>query len=373
MDDQTLGLRLMLTAGLSVAGAGALVSLLLYAVARTSRDRLFPPIGPVRDAPNGVVVLGAFAIFVLTGAMVQSVLTGFGFFPWLYGPDFPVEVPPDPSPVQKAATTVRYLWAATFAFPIQVGLIVGLTAIFGGNPVTGRAWARNVVAGYLTWLLVTPAAFLVFALANVAHVELTGRTPDKHPLTVLGESAGAREWALFVLQTVVLAPVLEELVFRGLLLPWLANRRPTDPDALLTIPPARRPLAILLLAVTVAQLLHRQELRQAWAAGDLGGVVAHVIPGLFFLALVPLDRCPLARLRRHLRLRSRQHARAILASAALFAAFHAHVWPSPVPLVVLAVALGYLYMRTRSLVGPIVVHGLFNAVSAVYLLIGGQA
>ena len=59
--------------------------------------------------------------------------------------------------------------------------------------------------------------------------------------------------------------------------------------------------------------------------------------------------------------------------AALFAAFHAHVWPSPVPLVVLAVGLGYLYLRTRSLVGPVVVHGMFNAVSAVYLLLGGQA
>jgi membrane protease YdiL (CAAX protease family) len=363
----------MLAAGLSVAGAGALVSLLLYAVARTSRDRLFPPVGPVRHAPSGAVVLGAFAIFVLTGALVQSVLTGSGFFPWMYGPDFPVELPPEPTPVQKAAATVRYLWAATFAFPIQIGLIVGLTAVFGGNPVTGRGWARNVVAGYLTWLLVTPVAFLVFVLANLAHSELTGRPPDKHPLTVLGESAGTREWALFVLQTVVLAPVLEELVFRGLLLPWLASRRPTDPESAMTIPPARRPLAVLLVSVAVAQLLHRQELRQAWAAGDPTGIVAHLIPGLFFLALVPLDRLPFARLRRHLRLRSRQYSRAILASAALFGAFHAHVWPSPVPLVVLAVGLGYLYLRTRSLVGPVVVHGMFNAVSAMYLLFGGRA
>jgi membrane protease YdiL (CAAX protease family) len=363
----------MLAAGLSVAGAGALVSLLLYAVARTSRDRLFPPVGPVRNAPNGAVVLGAFAIFVLTGAVVQSVLTGSGFFQHLYGPAFPVELPPEPTEIQKAAATVRYLWAATFAFPIQVGLIVGLTAVFGGNPITGRGWARNVVAGYLTWLLVTPAAFLVFVLANLAHAGLTGRPPDKHPLTVLGESAGTREWVLFVLQTVVLAPVLEELVFRGLLLPWLASRRSTDPESAMTIPPARRPLAVLLVAVAVAQLLHRQELRQAWAAGDPVGVVAHLIPGLFFLALVPLDRLPFARLRRHLRLRSRQYSRAILASAALFGAFHAHVWPSPVPLVVLAIGLGYLYLRTRSLVGPVVVHGLFNAVSAMYLLFGGRA
>ena len=78
-------------------------------------------------------------------------------------------------------------------------------------------------------------------------------------------------------------------------------------------------------------------------------------------------------LRRHLRVRSAQHVRAIWASSALFAAVHSQVWPSPVPLFVLAIGLGYLYLRTRSLVGPVVVHGMFNAVSAVSLLLGGPA
>jgi membrane protease YdiL (CAAX protease family) len=357
----------MLAAGLTVAGAGALASLVLYAVARASRDRLFPPVGPIRSAPKGEAVIGAFAIFVLTVGFVQVALNSVGFFTRSYGTDFPAGWP-DP-----AAHTVRYLWSATFAFPIQVGLIVGLTVLLGGNPLTGRGWERNIVAGYLTWLMVTPAAFLVFMLANLAHVGLTGQQPDKHPLTILGEAAGTREWSLFVLQTVLLAPILEELVFRGLLLPWLAQRRSPNPDAPLTIPPARRPLLVLLFAVAVARLLHLDELRQAWVAGDRTAVVVNLIPSLFFLALVPLDWVPFSRLRRHLRIRSRQHVRAILASASLFAAFHAHVWPSPVPLMVLAVGLGYLYLRTRSLVGPIVVHGMFNAVSAVYLLLGGRA
>jgi membrane protease YdiL (CAAX protease family) len=96
---------------------------------------------------------------------------------------------------------------------------------------------------------------------------------------------------------------------------------------------------------------------------------------LFFVLLVPVFYAVsnLRRLRRHLRIRSRRHVQAILASSALFAAVHAQVWPSPVPLVLLAVGLGYLYLRTRSLVGPIVVHGMFNAVSALYLLLGGKA
>ena len=367
MDDETLALRLMLAAGLAVAAAGALTALLLSAVARTSRARLFPPAGPVRPL-HGAVVLGAFAAFVLVGSAVQSALTAGGFFQRVYGPDFPAGWP------EAAAHTVRALWSAALAFPVQVGLVVGLAAALGGNPLTGRGWARNVVAGYLTWLPVTPVAFLVFVLANLVHTELTGRPPDKHPLTALGGMAGPREWALFVLATVVVAPVLEELVFRGLLLPWLAQRRlPPAPDGAVAIPPEWRPVLVLGLAVVVGVLSQAGGLERAWAAGDRRAVVAHLSPGLFFGAVALLSVVPLGRARRHLRVRSGQHARAVLASAALFAAFHSHVWPSPVPLLVLAVGLGYLYLRTRSLVGPVVVHGLFNAVSAVYLLLGGPA
>ena len=76
-------------------------------------------------------------------------------------------------------------------------------------------------------------------------------------------------------------------------------------------------------------------------------------------------------LRRHLRLRSAHDVRAVLACSALFAAFHAAVWPSPVPLFALAMGLGYLQARTKSMVGPVVVHLLFNAVSAITVILGG--
>jgi membrane protease YdiL (CAAX protease family) len=62
-------------------------------------------------------------------------------------------------------------------------------------------------------------------------------------------------------------------------------------------------------------------------------------------------------------------ALAIFATAALFASVHASVWPTPIPLFILALGLGALAHRTRSLVGPIVLHGLFNGVSCVQLLV----
>ena len=40
---------------------------------------------------------------------------------------------------------------------------------------------------------------------------------------------------------------------------------------------------------------------------------------------------------------------------------HYQVWPSPVPLFILGVALGWLAHRSRGLFAPILLHALFNA------------
>jgi membrane protease YdiL (CAAX protease family) len=65
-----------------------------------------------------------------------------------------------------------------------------------------------------------------------------------------------------------------------------------------------------------------------------------------------------------------REAQALYATALLFAAFHASVWPTPVPLFVLGLGLGWLAWRTQSLTGPFFVHALFNAVASAMLLTG---
>lgn len=385
MGGDTLTARLMLVAGLSVAGWGALIAGSLYMAAREQRRRMFQTIGPQLPRWNGVAVLAGFGLFIISGWValaIQSVLISTGFFRSLYGPDFPVELPTDANPAQKAAATIRYLWSMAIAFPIQFVAIALLPRLLNvANPLHGRGWQRAVILGYLTWLIITPAAFCVFVLASIVHMKLTGLGPEKHPLTELGDLAGTREWALFVLQTVVMAPVMEEWLFRGVLLPWLAQKRPAPPPTTITIQPSRRPVLVLCAAVAVGVLFtfgtawlgRPEEVRRAFSTDLLGAAAAYLIPAAFFLALIPFDFV-LPRwqwLRRHLRIRSSQQVRAIWASSALFAAVHSHVWPSPIPMVVLAVGLGYLYLRTRSLIGPMVVHGMFNAVSALYLLLGG--
>jgi hypothetical protein len=61
-------------------------------------------------------------------------------------------------------------------------------------------------------------------------------------------------------------------------------------------------------------------------------------------------------------------AGAIYATSVLFAAAHTFAWPTPVSLFVLALGLGYLTYRTRSIIGSILLHALFNSISVVILL-----
>jgi membrane protease YdiL (CAAX protease family) len=51
---------------------------------------------------------------------------------------------------------------------------------------------------------------------------------------------------------------------------------------------------------------------------------------------------------------------AILLTGALFGLAHTSVWPDPIPLTVLGIALGLAMCRTGSLWTPIFFHGFFN-------------
>jgi membrane protease YdiL (CAAX protease family) len=62
-----------------------------------------------------------------------------------------------------------------------------------------------------------------------------------------------------------------------------------------------------------------------------------------------------------------QAALAICTNGLLFAAFHSTAWPSPIPLLLVGVALAWVRYRTSSLIGSVSIHALFNAVSAIAL------
>jgi membrane protease YdiL (CAAX protease family) len=366
----------MLFAAAILAGA---VGLPVLAISlRVRKANLFPR-GATWEAPwSGWALVAAFGVALLLPSLVQIVLSDSGLFQALYGPDFPTK-PPGPNDLNnleyKRAAHLRGLWAQAIAVPLQVAVLLAGFRFGSGAPLktmglTRERWRPNLALGYLGWLILAPLAFAAFALA----ILLLAPNPDKHPLTDLGERAGRREWILFAFQAVVLAPALEELLFRGLLLPWLLRPPKSDGgEPELILKPQYRGHVVYAAAVLLAT--QTPTLTDALRSGQARPILDASGPFLFLMLLLPLYLIlPFSRrVRRWAHLATPQAVRACFADAALFAAVHANVWPSPIPLFILGLGLAWLTARTHSLVPALIAHALFNAVAVVYLALGGGA
>jgi membrane protease YdiL (CAAX protease family) len=201
------------------------------------------------------------------------------------------------------------------------------------------------------------------------------------------------EWALIGVEALAAAPFLEELVFRGVLQGWLVrcsraghlvviaasllvaglpcffpapNKEPEPAPFIfaLCLMPAYLfvlfrygPTDLLSFRDNDLALPNTSEsvragppvsLSEAIQSGNAGNGAARALVFESYLA----RRFPLP---------------AIFGSSMLWAMFHASVWPSPIPLFLLGLGLGWLAYRTQSLVSALVVHMLFNGVAFLVL------
>lgn len=303
---------------------------------------------------DALILLGIsqlLPLFLMVG------LTKVGFYRIVYGPAFPelvlafpsVEVGGAVGGAAAAETAVsrnaavnqqRMLWGMLFAFPAFVAAAVAMFAAGGGrlSHPGRRNIAGQVAVGVLAWAALMPLVFAVHFVAGWA-AEALGAPPDEHPLARIDPNAGALEAVLFAAVVCGLMPFVEELIFRGVLLGWAIRR-----------------------------------IERSWFV-LAGGVVGSILGWKAFLPIGPaafivllfagLYAVPIVFKRSH------RTATAIYATGAAFGLVHSAVWPTPIPLFVLGLGLGYLAVRTRGIVACAVAHGLFNAVSFVYLLRGG--
>jgi membrane protease YdiL (CAAX protease family) len=251
-----------------------------------------------------------------------------------------------------------HLWAMVLAFPFQAATIpLLLYRASGTRPaqlgLTTHALGRNLLAGALAALVLTPAVLGLNYLVDLWYVSSGAGVPQEHPLTLVAQqSLVPAEWVLLFLTGMMSAPVLEELIFRGMLQSWFAARRWGGHAAMATA-----------FAWALATCWGRA--RAAWSTGA-GPFLEQAAPAVFVLALVPFYLV--------VRWYSRTPAGpAIFGTALLFALVHASVWPTPVALFFLALGLGGLAWYTRSLAGPIVLHSLFNGYSCVKLLLESRS
>lgn len=365
----------MLLALAILAIVAGLPALLLYR--RTRNESPLLPQAVSRPVPwNGWLVLIAFVAVLFFPILVQTVLEETDFFPMLYGPAFPRKIMHDTEnqPFARQAAHLRGLWAQAIGTPILVillitGLRYGTRATPSQIGLTREHAGRNIVLGYVGWLVMTPLVLGIFMLM----LWLMVSNPDKHPLMDLGPLAGKREWLVFALQAAIFAPVVEELLFRGILLSWLQQAPDDKSEPEQFLPTRFRPHVVYAGAVFLS--LQSPALIDAFNSGRGQQILTHLAPFFFLLAILPLylvlPMCP--HVCHRLGLVSPQMVRAWIGSSVLFAAIHSNVWPSPIPLFALGLGMGWLAIRTGSIIPSIVVHALFNAVAVVYLLLGGPS
>lgn len=233
------------------------------------------------------------------------------------------------------------------AFP-YAGLWAGLlgaaafTVLFGWlytrhvQPIRSPRWPP-VKKALITWLIITPA-ILTLNVVSMGLAKELGMMPDRHPLATVG--GHPQLTVVFLVCACVATPLAEELLVRGVLLPW-----------------ASRSMLRSVALLVPAGLLFAYH-REGFERGPVAFFIVLVLGFWILTQGVPLPP------------RNRLQFAAIYATSVLFASAH-DVWPTPIPLFAFSLVLGWLAVRTGGITASVIVHGLLNTVSALYVLRGG--
>lgn len=257
---------------------------------------LFPAV-EARAVAWGIPMLGAvILLYVALGVLVQVVA-----FP------APQRDAKALSPKDQLSLVAWVNLGAIVLIPLMIAVGSGQHPRILG--LSTRAFGKNLLLGLLGFLWIMPWVYGVNALA------LQIWTPTMHPIFDLAnQSGGQPTWLLAVGSGVLLAPIAEELIFRGVFLTWFT-----------------------------------------WGSrGWVPFVSRNQPPELVF----PSPRRLLL---------------ANVLTSCLFSSLHATQWPAPLAIFVLSLAMGWLYQRTASLVGVCALHILFNSSSTLIVYLTAPA
>lgn len=228
---------------------------------------------------------------------------------------------------------------------ILVVLVPGLLRITSGARLADLGltlveWKRQMSLGVSAALLMIPAVYAVQSMA------VRVWKPQKHPVEqmVLGEFSFAIAM-LAIVSTVILAPLIEEILFRGIVQHWLTRLLSRSSSAM-----APNKTHKSVEATPEEDPLYKASLEQAptWDPPDLTG-----LGGISTPQAEPSTGAWLP---------------AVLTSL-IFATLHATQWPAPVAIFLLSMALGVLYQSTGSLLSVATMHATFNGFSTLLLLL----
>ena len=198
---------------------------------------------------------------------------------------------------------------------------------------------RAIQLAAIAWVLGMPIVIMLQLVCSMVLIWL-GSTPAIHPLVNLNVNGVFSTQLLFILSASVASPLLEEVLFRGLLMRWAIQR-----------------------------------IDRCWILNGIAGCMALVLatgpsadyrPLLFWACIIVLFILLLSK--KWYRHWPRRTILGILSSSLLFAVAHGNVWPTPIPLLLLGTILGYLTARTGSIFASFLLHATFNLVACIIVL-----
>ena len=309
---------------------------------------------------GGIEVLAAFAATVLLIPLViEEYLRFSGVFPRLFdlcGGDFASQIGDD----QAKLVTRLPLWEAGLGFPLKVMLVAVLLHVscdfrpYQLGLTKYQVWS-SVALGWIVWIVCALPCNVFHLLFSRGYAQFFPQPPEIHDIAKIAqENPVTFEWILIFLAATIIAPCVEEFLFRGLLLRWLAK--------------GSRGVGITLgITLVLALLMRSTKIDSAWQDQNWNGLADATAP-VVFVAVVMAGIIIMTRLMEGSKNLLRWQA--ILTSSLLFAIAHANVWPTPVALFLLAIGLAWVACRTQSIIPGMVAHSLFNLVACVDLVIG---
>ena len=303
-------------------------------------------------------VAGPARIPQVPGALrALTLVTLAGISAWLVIPGFAAMFIRDST---QAATTAPATSVSVPTFTPRQSVLISLIAGAGGTVVLVGASAmvrtgglrrlgfsldqipRGFAAGSLASLLVLPLTFIASVLTDRLWKLVGLEHPGAHEmLEILGQTHSPGLRALIYLSAIVVAPLFEELLFRGHLQTLLVA-------------------AFSAIASPVPAPLPAPAPGPAQIADDaaIECPAPHGQPVLDYAPPPRRDSTPAGAGARWL---------AITITSVLFALVHGALWMMP-PIFFLSLCLGYVYERTGNLWAAITVHLMFNLASVTIFI-----
>ncbi len=251
--------------------------------------------------------------------------------------------------------------------------------------MTSRSPFRDLGLSFNRWWLqvgVGLVAFLAIQPSLVAtQIAMTKIWEDQpHPLVKLVKdefSPGVPQLA--ILLAVIVAPIAEELVYRGIIQSWLVNRTASALNGVSSL--ISRGMTTESSPVSSCQR-HDDESPSVPSENPANPGETHAAepvaidsssrPPEFHregAAPIELPTQPENSAPPNTQLARRAAAiMGITITSLIFAALHFDQWPAPIALFLLSVVIGYVYERTGSLIAAMCMHAAFNGLSTFLLL-----